>query len=917
MADRVVKVTLSAEVAGYKRAMQEAAEETRKTATKAEKYKAALDEVGRAGLVMGGVLAAGIGLAVAKSAEFDAAMSNVQAATHESAENMDALRQAALDAGASTVFSATESANAIEELAKAGVSTADILGGGLRGALDLAAAGELGVADAAGIAATSLKMFGLHGSDMSHVADLLAAGAGKAQGDVSDLSQALNQAGLVADQTGLSIEETTAGLAAFAEKGMLGSDAGTSFKSMLQRLTPQSGEAARRMDELGISAYDAQGNFVGLAEFAGNLQDALRDLTPEQRNSAMATIFGADAVRAAKVIYDQGEEGIRNWTAAVDDQGYAAETARARLDNLKGDIEALGGAFETALIDTGSEANDTLRAMVQAVTGLVDIYNELPEPVKAATLLVGGATAAVGLGVGGIAKAVPAWGRLKDAVTGAGWSMKGLVGAGSAAGMALGGLMLVVGKLAADQAAAKQQAQSYADTIDDATFRVTESTRKMIAEQLNAHAQLLWWEVGPSMAEDAKALGIGLDDLTDAIMGNADALELVNGKLKEVRQGFTGEDYGPDADAARRLGENLEKQSMLIQKGVELKRNVAEASRQEATSATSAAEAYERQSGSVGELNSQLGELIDRINGQNDIAGKAITSNAAYQSALEGLKDAVDRNGTSLDENTAAGAANAAALTDVASKARDAAESQLVLDQASMSAEDAVTKYQKTLESQRQAFIDSGIAAGMNADEVKGLADRIFQMPTEKEFKALVETTEAQNKLTYFINSNNGRVIRVKIAADGGSFNYGGRDVRPPGQAFGGPVIGPGPKGVDSELRMLAPGEHVLTAQEVDAAGGHAAIQRWREILRAGTSVPTPQPLRMVPEAETTVQTRWMSGGMITQPAPVVNVAAPSLEGLSITGTFEIGADGLGRIIDGRISRAFPTSEQVRSRAPY
>src|SRR5690606_2234078 len=130
----------------------------------------------------------------------------------------------------------------------------------------------------------------------------------------------------------------------------LGSDAGTSFKTMLQRLSAPSGEAARLMKELGINAYDASGQFVGMEQFAGQLTDALGDMTPAQRNAALATIFGADAVRAAAVVYSEGESGIRNWISAVDDQGYAAETARVKMDNLKGDLEALGGSFETALI---------------------------------------------------------------------------------------------------------------------------------------------------------------------------------------------------------------------------------------------------------------------------------------------------------------------------------------------------------------------------------------------------------------------------------------------------------------------------------------------------------------------------------------------------------------------------------------
>lgn len=157
---------------------------------------------------------------------------------------------------------------------------------------------------------------------------------------MSDLAEAMNQGGLVASQMGLSIEETVGGLSAFAAAGMVGSDAGTSFKTMLQRLANPMGKAQQQMDDLGISAWDAQGNFVGLAEFSGQLQTAMADLSPEARNAAMSVIFGADAVRAANVLYEQGEEGIRGWITAVDDAGYAAETAALKQDNLRGDLES-------------------------------------------------------------------------------------------------------------------------------------------------------------------------------------------------------------------------------------------------------------------------------------------------------------------------------------------------------------------------------------------------------------------------------------------------------------------------------------------------------------------------------------------------------------------------------------------------
>jgi TP901 family phage tail tape measure protein len=344
---------------------------------------------GKFGLLLGGAFA----LAATKAANFEQAMSFVQAATHETASNMDALRQAALDAGQATSFSATEAAGAIEELAKAGVSTESILNGGLNGALDLAAAGGLDVAKAAEAAASAMTQFGLSGEQVPHIADLLAAGAGKAQGSVEDMSMALNQSGLVAAQTGLTIEETTGALSAFASAGLTGSDAGTSFKTMLQALTPSSKQARELMEELNISAYDTQGNFVGLTEFADSLRAGLSDLSVEQQNAALKTIFGSDAVRAASVIYKEGGAGIQSWIDKTNDSGYAAETAAIRMDNLKGDLEQLGGALETLLIGGGEGQTGFLRELTQGVTDLVNGLNALPGPVKSTGAALLGITA--------------------------------------------------------------------------------------------------------------------------------------------------------------------------------------------------------------------------------------------------------------------------------------------------------------------------------------------------------------------------------------------------------------------------------------------------------------------------------------------------------------------------------------------
>ena len=344
---RTVSVKLMADVANFQRGMTQAGHSVKSLGGELDKanQRGALDETMNAATGLGVGMLAVAGTAAKFAMDFEKQMSAVKAATKASSGEMAALENAALEAGKNTAFSATQAAKGIEELAKAGVSTADILNGGLKGALDLAAAGGLDVGEAAETAASAMTQFKLKGQDLPHVADLLSSAAGKAQGSVHDMGAALNQAGLVASGTGLSIEETTGTLAAFASAGLIGSDAGTSFKTMLQMLQAPSGKTKELMDELGISAYDAQGEFIGITALAGQLKTQLSGLTPELRANAMAQIFGADAVRASNILYTQGAEGIQGWIDKTNDAGYAAETAATKTDNLAGDIERLKGSL--------------------------------------------------------------------------------------------------------------------------------------------------------------------------------------------------------------------------------------------------------------------------------------------------------------------------------------------------------------------------------------------------------------------------------------------------------------------------------------------------------------------------------------------------------------------------------------------
>jgi TP901 family phage tail tape measure protein len=403
---RTVGVKLTADITGYVSNLKRAQMATSDFKGQIDKagQKGNLDAVtGKAALLGAGL--AGVALSAVKmAADFDKSMSSVSAATHASSGDMDKLRAAALQAGKDTNFSATQAADGITELSKAGVSTADVLNGGLSGALNLAAAGQLSVGEAAETAASAMTQFKLSGNQVPHVADLLAAAAGKAQGSVHDMGYALSQSGLVAAQFGLSIEDTTGALAEFASAGLIGSDAGTSLKTMLLALANPSSQTKDKMNELGISFYDAQGKFIGLSGVAQVLQTRLKGLTDAQRQQALGQIFGNDAIRAASVLYADGAAGVDAWKNKVNDAGYAAATAQKQTDNLAGDIERLKGSLETFAIQAGSGGNSGLRVLTKSLNGIVNQFVSMPPIVGEVMVALAALSGALLLGLVGWSK---------------------------------------------------------------------------------------------------------------------------------------------------------------------------------------------------------------------------------------------------------------------------------------------------------------------------------------------------------------------------------------------------------------------------------------------------------------------------------------------------------------------------------
>lgn len=747
MADRSITATLRLNIQNLRAQAKEAGAALRGIGDQAkqgsEKAKTGLTQIGKslkdnraewdlvsgAAFKGGAVIAAGVGLAVKTYADFDKQMSNVAATGNDARQNIDGLRETAIKLGADTQYSAGEAAQGIEELLKAGVSAADVMGGGLAGALNLAAAGQIGVAEAAETAATAMVQFKLSGQDVPHIADLLAAAAGKAQGGVGDMAMALKQSGLVASQFGLSIEETTGSLAAFASSGLLGSDAGTAFRTMLLRLANPSNEASALMDELKIKTYDANGSFVGMADLAEQLRVKLGDLSEAERNKALATIFGSDAIRAANVLYEQGSAGIQQWIGDVDDAGYAAITAATKTDNLAGDIERLGGAVDTLMIKGGKGGNNFLRGVVQGTEDAVEALSSLPEWTLSATTGIAGVGAAALLGFGGVSKLAVSVSETREAMTslsktapGMATALKGMQIAGgvavgvtalftalsllqtatSSAPASLGQVAHAIGELTSKGNA---EALNRAFTIDSKVFKSIDglgSAFETLGKYSNS-AVYRFGELGNSILpvtsefeQTKQVMGE-----VDAVLAGMDTADAAAGFLELSKQAAQNkvpveqliEMFPKLEEQARQLADSVDydiqgpRELAAIMQG-----QYPEAMRKslEATKGNEAAvESFGASAiGAAGSVES----LTEKMLKNRDASLAAASAEIAFEQSIDDASAAAAANGRTLDVNTEKGRANKTALIGLAESSRKYIEQLKQTEGSSKKVSEATTR---------------------------------------------------------------------------------------------------------------------------------------------------------------------------------------------------------------------------------
>lgn len=363
------------------KARDQATQEMDRVSAASGKLKKHLEPVGSAMKLVGaGALAAGVA-SVKMAGDYEQGLNIFKSVSGATAQQMAMVAAKARELGQDASLpgvSARDAANAMTELSKAGLSVNDTLAAS-KGVMSLAKAGQIDVADAATIAAQALNAFKLKGSDAGKVADVLANGANASATDIRGLSLGLQQSAAVASQFGVSLEDTVTTLGLFANRGMQGSDAGTSLKTMLISLANPSKKAANLMHELGINAYDASGKFVGMRQLAQNLQNGLKGLSEEQKQQALATIFGTDAFRAAAFLADSAGKSYDDMSKAVGRSGAAMDLAKAQNSGFNGALDNLKSTIETVATDFGQKLLPELTKIIKqlADSGAIEAFGNV------------------------------------------------------------------------------------------------------------------------------------------------------------------------------------------------------------------------------------------------------------------------------------------------------------------------------------------------------------------------------------------------------------------------------------------------------------------------------------------------------------------------------------------------------------
>ncbi len=510
---------------------------------------------------------AGFGLAAKKSIDFDDSMRKVKATSGATSGEFQQLRDKALEMGAKTKFSASQSAEALNYMALAGWDTKDMLNG-IDGVMQLAAASGEDLGAVSDIVTDSLTAFGLKAKDSGHFADVLAQTSSKANTDVRGMGEAFKYAAPVAGALGYTVEDTSIAIGLMSNAGIKGEKAGTALRTMFTNLAKPTKAMKNEMEKLGISITDSNGKMLPMRDVMDQLRGKFKGLSKDQQASAAATIFGKEAMSGALAVINASDEDYKKLTKSIDNSTGASERMSKQMEGgIGGSIRRMKSAIESMAISIGDVLAPHIRRAADLLASLADKFTSMPGWAKTAVvgigvfaaalgpliLTMGAFTASIGSIIGTLGPLMLdiklAGGLMGFLGTKAPLAAKGLTLVGTAFKFMLGPIGLAIAAVAAIGTAfviAYKKSETFRNIVN-----------KVINPVVNGFKKL--WSVAQSVFNSLKSLLSGNTlptvDLLSKIMPKASAKKVAL-TLLQIRQAFI-DAFGAIWSFAQEIGNKL------------------------------------------------------------------------------------------------------------------------------------------------------------------------------------------------------------------------------------------------------------------------------------------------------------------------------------------------------------------------
>lgn len=342
--------------------------------------------------------------AVAVGASFSDSMSNVSAVSGATGEDLESLRKLAKELGSTTAHSASAAADAMGYLALAGWDVNQIMAA-TPDMLSLASAAGMDLANAADIVSDTMSAFQMEATDAGKAADIFAAASAGSNTDVKMLGEAMKYAGAAANAAGMDLAQTSAIMGVLADSGIKGSMAGTTFTAMMRDMKKNALDGTLYVEELGkefdelsqVSLYNADGSMRDMATILEDLGEATKHMTTEQRDFALGSLFGEQAIKGVNIALATGSERLNSFTEELNNsEGKAKSMAETMEDNLGGSLRSLKSAFEGMLIQISEHLAPIIQNLAGRLAELAAWFGNLTEEQQRIILIIAGVVAAIG-----------------------------------------------------------------------------------------------------------------------------------------------------------------------------------------------------------------------------------------------------------------------------------------------------------------------------------------------------------------------------------------------------------------------------------------------------------------------------------------------------------------------------------------